>query len=283
MIIWLNDYGLNVPGSRVYVNEPLEGLDKPGVRTSRGTNTGQHGGYIGAQQYEARSVAITGSIFSSDVSEALQKRREIQSRLPIHPEVITVRIQDDDGSMYTFKAYLISFKMDINQARMKSIFKIELEAPDPVIYDDAAGAALDARVNQVIPGGFLFSSASPVFGGTFFFSAGSDSTTIDNTSEVQSYPIITIEGKITDPVFTNRTAGKSFKLEGYGVDASAVTVIDMGERTVTLNGGNVFAYVAEDSDWWTLAPGENEIEFTSGSGGDVKNAGLSWRPGYWGI
>jgi len=283
MRIWLNDYELNNPEKRVYINESIEGLDKPGIRTSKGTNTGQSGGYIGAQQYEPRDVSIQGSIFSNDVSEALQKRREIQSHLPIHPAIINVRVLDDDGAQYTFNAYLIDFKMPIDRSRKKSLFKIELEAPDPVIYDNAAGAALEATVNQVVPGGLQFTTTSPQFGTTMYFSSGSDSTTVDNTSEVVSYPVITIEGKVTDPVFTNRTTGESFRLEGYAVDASAVTVIDMAERTVTLNGGNVFAYAPVDVDWWGLVPGENRIEFTSGSGGDVTSASMTWRPGYWGI
>lgn len=282
MRIWLNDFELNNPSKRVYVNDPIEGLDKPPIRTSRGSNTGQSGGYIGAQQYGARPVTINGSIFSSDVAEALSMRREIQSHLPIHPNRITVRILDDDGSVYTFDAYLIDFQMPINRARMKSLFKIELEAPDPVIYDDAAGSALETVVNQLIPGGVQFTDTSPQFD-SFYFSAGSDSTTVTNTSDVTSYPIITIEGQITDPVFTNRTTGESFRLEDYAVDSSAVTVIDMANRTVKLNGGNVLAYAPVDVNWWGLVPGDNLIVFTSGNGGDVTEANISWRPGYWGI
>lgn len=282
MRLWLNDYELNNPDNRVYLDEPIEGLDLPPTRTSKGSNTGAHGGYIAAQLRGARAVSIPGHIFSGSVSEALQKRREIQSHLPLHPDVITVRLMDDDGSQYTFDAYLIDFKMPISRARMKSQFKIELEAPDPVIYDDAAGAALEALVNQVIPGGFQFTDESPQFD-SFYFSEGTASTTVVNTSEVTSQPIITITGKITNPVFINRTTGASFRLEGYAVDSSAVTVIDMAQRTVTLNGGNAFAYAPVDVEWWGLVPGDNLIEFTSGAGGDVTQATISWRPGYWGI
>jgi hypothetical protein len=282
MRLWLNEYELNSPENRVYVDVPLEGLEKPSVRTSRGTNTGQTGGYISAQLYDVRSVSILGRVFSPDINEALEKRREIQSYLKLHPEFIVVRILDDDGSQYTFNAYFVDFKMPIERGRMMSKFKLELEAPDPVIYDDAAGAALSATVNQIIPGGFQFTDTSPQFD-DFYFSAGSDATTVENTSEVTSLPIITITGQITNPIFTNRTTGESFRLEDYSVDSSAVTVINMAERTVTLNGGNVFAYAPVDVDWFGLVPGENRIEFTSGSGGDVTTATISWRPGYWGI
>lgn len=284
MRIWINEFSINDWVNRAWLNNgDVEGFDMPSIRTSKGSNTGQHGGYIGAQTFGPRSVTIPGSIFASDVSTALAKRRELQSHLVLHPGINRVRVEDDDGSRYVFDAALIDFKMPISRGRMKSLFKIELEAPDPIIYDDAAGSALEASINQVVPGGFQFTSTSPQFGSTFYFSAGQASTTVENTSEVNSYPVITIEGQITNPVFTNRTTGESFRLENYSVDASSVTVIDIAERIVTLNGGNVFAYAPVDVDWWALVPGENQIEFTSGAGGDVKSATMTWRPGYWGI
>lgn len=282
MRIWLGDFELNNADKRVYLQEPVEGLELPSIRTSKGSNTGQHGGYVGVQLFGTRAITLNGHIFADDIAEARQKRRDIQTHLPLRPTVIVVRIEDDDGMIYTLNAALIDFKMPIERSQHKFYFKIELEAEDPVIYDDAAGAALDAVVNQVIPGGVQFTDTSPQFD-SFYFSAGTDSSTVTNTSEVTSLPIIAIEGKITDPVFTNRTTGDSFRLEGYAVDSSAVTVINMAERTVTLNGGNAFAYAPVEVDWWGLVPGDNLIEFTSGAGGDVTQALISWRPGYWGI
>lgn len=283
MRIFLNDYELGNPADRIYLNEPVEGLELPSIRTSRGSNTGQHGGWVGPQFFGQRAVTINGHVFSDSLIEGRQKRREIQSHLPLRPTTITVRILDDDGMIYTFDAYVVDFKMPILRSHIKHIFKIELEAADSVIYDDAAGSALEATINQAVPGGYQFTSESPQFGSSFYFSPGQPSTTVTNTSEVTSYPIITITGAVTNPVFTNRTTGKSFRLDGYAVDSTAVTVIDMGKRTVKLNGGNAFAYAPVDVDWFGLVPGDNLIEFTSGSGGDVTSATASWRPGYWGI
>ena len=283
MRIWLNDFELNNPANRVYVNDPIEGLDMPTVRTSRGSNTGQHGGFIAAQLYGARSVTINGSIFASDVPEALSKRREIQSHLPIHPAIINVRILDDDGAQYTFDAYCIDFKMPINRGRSKSLFKIELEAPNPMIFDVSAGSELSSPVNKAVPGGIFFSADSPQFGSTFFFSKGQTSSTVTNTGDALVFPLITIRGAVTNPRFTNRATGESFWLENYAVSGGSVTVIDMAERTVTLDGGNAFAYAAVDADWFALVPGDNPIVFESDSVDDITAAEVSWRPGYWGI
>ncbi|NQD39963.1 phage distal tail protein [Glutamicibacter halophytocola] len=299
MRIWLNDFELNNPLKRVYINEDIEGLDLPSIRTSRGQRAGQSGSYFGAQLFDSRQISIKGSIFSSSIAEALERRREIQAVLPLYPERLTVRILDDDGYAYLLYAQVIDFKMPISRARMKSLFKLELEAPDATIYDDTAGSALRATINKAIPGGFMFTGTSPVFGYNFYFSAGQPNTTVENLSSIPVFPVIVIEGKTTNPVLTNLTTGVVFQLENYSTAADSVTVIDMQNRTVRLGtlsdidpdtgyfypgrGGNVYGYQPLTSEFWSLVPGENQIKLDSGSGSDVTTADMIWRPGVIGI
>lgn len=282
MRIWLNDFLLNDSTNRVYLKEPITGLELPGVRTSRGNRSGQSGSYIGAQFDDGRFITLNGHIWSTDVMEAKQKRREIQEALPLHPETITVRIQDDDGRTYELTAHYVDFKMPIDGSRFKHIFKIDLEAPDPIIYDTSAGAALTAIIQKAIPGGFQFTSTTPQFDG-FYFSDAQAISVINNSSPNPAKPLITFIGKLTDPVITNVATGESFRLEGYAVDSSAETVIDMAKHTVTLNGGSAFGYVPLDAQWWALEPGDNTIDFTSASGSDITAGEAEWRPGYRGI
>lgn len=282
--IWLNDYLLNDQANRTFLREPIEGLELPGIRTSDGMRSGQSGSYTGAQFYDARFVTLQGHIFSSTITEAKQKRREIQTALPLYPTPITVRIEDDDGYVYVFSAQLRDFKMPLTQSNFKHIFKIELKADDPTLYDNSAGSALTASINKPISGGLLFSATTPTFDSSFYFTAGQALSSVDNTSVVTVYPVITITGKTTNPVITNKTTGQVWALTGYTVASDSVTVIDMHNRTVKLNGGSVFSYVsATDDDWWGLAPGVNEVELLSSQDNDVASATVTWRPGVMGI
>lgn len=281
MRIWLNDFLLNDSTARVYLSS-VTGLELPGVRTSRGNRSGQSGSYIGAQFDDARFITLNGHIYSSSVIEAKQKRRDIQEALPLYPETITVRIQDDDGRTYELSAQYIDFKMPIEGSRFKHIFKIDLEAPDPILYDTSAGSALTAIIQKAIPGGFQFTDTAPQFD-SFYFTDAQAISVVNNSSPNVAYPIITIPGKLINPVLTNKNTGESFNLEGYAVDSSAVTVIDMANHTVTLNGGNAFGYVPLTAQWWGLEPGDNTIDFTSGSGSDITTGVMTWRPGYRGI
>lgn len=283
MRIWLNDYLLNDSTNRTYLREPIEGLELPGIRTSDGIRSGQSGSYTGAQFYDARFVTLQGHIFAATIIEAKQKRRDIQNALPLYPAPIVVRIEDDDGYIYTFSSQLRDFKMPLTQSNFKHMFKIELKADDPTIYDDTAGSALTATIMKPISGGMQFTDTSPQFGSTFYFSAGQPVSTVINTSNVVVYPVITITGKTTDPVLTNLTTGQVWSLDGYSVATDSVTEIDMYNHTVKLNGGSVFSYIPLTSEWWGFAPGPNEILLASSLDSDIKEATVTWRPGVMGI
>lgn len=61
-------------------------------------------------------------------------------------------------------------------------------------------------------------------------------------------------------------------------------VIDMAERTATLNGNSVAYYVTPGSEWFTLKElATNNIVFSSSGGDDTEQAKIRWRNGYLGI
>lgn len=283
MIIYLNSYPFNdvTAGNKVFLNEPIQGLEIPPLRTTSGDYSGQDGGYIGAQLYGMRLITLSGWVQADSPGEMEQTRRDIQAALteggPISMSIIT-----DGGNRYIVSTYLSDFTMDISGNLLLCDWKVDLIAPDPTIYDDT-GDPLTATITKATSGGLLFSATSPVFGSTFLFTPGDPNASVDNSGVVMAYPVITISGQTTSPVITNVTTNQTFELDGYQTSSDALTVIDMHEHTVTLNGGNAFGYISPDSEFWGLVPGVNEISFTSGSGSDVSTATVTWRPGLRGI
>lgn len=279
MRILINGFVFNDPGNRVYLDEDIEGLDYPEIRTSKGDLSGQHGGYVGAQFLGSRPITLPGKVFSSDVLEAKAKRRELQSIFKLAPETNEVVIEDDDGRSYLIFAALIDFKMPIKRNPLKSLFKLELEAPDPIIYDSTNGSELSVTVARATSGGFTWPITWPLT-----WQDGVGVTTVNNNGEVFIKPHkIELTNVGTNPVLTNVTTGQVFAFTGLTTTPGDKVVINMQERTVTLNGGSILNKVVPTSSWWGLAVGPNDIKLDTGSGSDTVVAKVKWRNGVMGI
>ena len=95
--------------------------------------------------------------------------------------------------------------------------------------------------------------------------------TIDSIDNV--YPVVTITGRTVNPILTDVTTGTIFKYEGT-ITASQVLVVDMMNKTATLNGTSVIGNVT--GDWLYLAPGNNRMTYTADNA-DAPNATIEWQ------
>lgn len=276
MIVYLNDFEVNTPTNNFWLDEDITGLSMPGIRTSSGDYSGQDGGYVGAQFFSMRQIAMNGRCFSGDVTELEAKRRAIQ--LALLSKDVTLRIITNAGNDYVMQCKLLRFDMPIKRAIVQAPFKIELLASDPVIYDN--NTVLTVALSRAVGGGYTFPIVYPVV-----WAAGSQPTNIENTGTVTIYPIITIAGTATNPRITNLTTGKFFRVNDITLGSGDTLVIDMKKknRTVLLNGGNILYKVTDDSDWLSLEIGDNNMLYETDSSGDTANAVISWQAGCIGI
>lgn len=278
MIITLNDFELNSRDSRFYLDEDVQGLGLPEIRTSSGVYSGRDGGYIGAQFYGMRALSLVGRVFGKDIVELEQKRRELQDAL--RTKNITMRVTTNAGYTYLIYCNLLKFDMPIKRTVNIAPFKIELLAADPIIYDDTNGAALKVTVNKVLSGGYIFPVVYPVL-----WQAGALPTSVNNGGNTMVYPVITFTGSAHEPVLYNNTLGKLFRMEDFTMGANDTLVVDMNPRarTVLLNGGSVFHKVSADSQFWGLEVGANNLLLDTNNGNDTVSAEVEWRSGYIGI
>lgn len=92
------------------------------------------------------------------------------------------------------------------------------------------------------------------------------SPTVDNTGDVEAWPVWTIEGPMSDLTLSNETTGASLSLT-YTVAADNSIIVDTrpGMKTVELNAStNLYPYLVRSSSLWALHPGENEVSVEVG-------------------
>ena len=278
MTITLNGLVINDPtnGNGIYLDEPIDGLDLPPLRTSSGSYSGRDGGWVGAQFYASRLLSLTGRVFSSNVATLYASRKTLQSSLA--QPAVTVLVSTDDGGQYRLDCTLDSFDMPIKRAKSRADFHITLLNADAIIYDTSAGGADTASIARTSGGGLSWPLTWPLT-----WSAGSAPTTVTNNGTVTIFPTVTLTGVMTSPVLTNNTTGQFISLPTFTTAAGDVLKIDMLNRTVLLNGGSVLPAVVTSSSWWPLIPGSNSISLATGSSSDTVTGTVTWRSGIRGI
>ena len=219
---------------------------------------------------------MQGRIFSSDITTVETARTALQAA--VKGQTVTMRIVTNAGHAYVVYCNLIDFEMPLTRDLFSSPFQIELLASDPTIYDDTGGGALTATISKLVSGGYTYPVVYPVV-----YSGGGSPTTITNSGTASVFPTITLTGVMNNPVLTNFTTGQVFSLSGLITGSGDTVVIDMRQRTVTLNGSSIFGLVGPLASWWYLQPGNNSVTLTTPNSGDTVTGVVSWRAGYMAI
>lgn len=279
MIVAVNGYTINDPTSATtcYLDEPVDGLGLPPVRTSSGNYSGRDGGYVGSQFYGMRLITMTGRFFSSSPANLEAARKALAAA--VAASSVTLTITTNAGGQYLINCYLDELDMPIQKSPNTAPFSLTLIAADPIIYDNSAGGTMSATVNLSIGGGVTW----PISWTPVTWAPGAQPTVINNAGQVNIYPVITLTNQMTSPVITNKTTGQFFSLSGLTTSAGDTVVIDMLNRTVLLNGGSVLPFVNTSSTWWALIPGNNSVALNTNNSADTVVATVTYKTGYRGI
>lgn len=273
--IWLNLNNFYIGKERdVILQSPLDGLTLPSIRTSSGDYSGRSGGWVDGQFYSKREIVIRGVLKGN----YMNRLNEMQNKLPLN-QMIPLFIHTRYGN-YLTEVYTLDLKTEFDSWGFMR-FEITLVAPEPYLYSAGDGVNPDSGwisfvIQKQIEGGYITPYILPVV-----WEAGTQPNIIDNEG-VDTLPQIVLKGKWTNPVITNLTTNEFVKLN-ITTQAGDELIIDMKERTVTLNGGSVLPFRDASSDWWGLVHGQNTIEVLSDSQTDTSEAVIRYREQYLGI
>lgn len=90
---------------------------------------------------------------------------------------------------------------------------------------------------------------------------------------------ITFHGPLLNPTLRNNTTGQMIRVKRRLVKGDKL-VIDTGEKSILLNGENVFHWIDIDSEFWSLQVGANEIEYFADEGMETADLEIRWQERY---
>ncbi len=276
--VFLNDFQINDQLIGMHLDEPIEGLaGLPAIRTSQGTNLGANGGWTTKQLYEPRFISFSGRIFGRTVAEVEDRRREFSTILAkIVRNKGALRIITPAGHVYSTEVVLIGVEMPINKVLNLVEWKINLKADDPLLYDNSDGELL-ATIRKTRQGGFIVPFEFPLY-----ISPDEQPATVNNSGNETILPNIIISTKATNPKIINRTTNQSMEITTVVKDGDKLE-IDMKNKTILLDGMNIYDLQTAGSNFWGLIAGDNRIELQTDIQDERTEAELRFRSGFIGI
>lgn len=265
-------------GIGYFVEIPIEGLEYPPVRQSIYDKPGEHGSNLSNVLYSGRTIIIVGSVFASTNTTYEALRRALEGALRIVknqftvPVPLTLYFTTTDSLALQTDTFIKSFELKVTNVT-NGKFRIELFAPDFPLYSQSQSVATLTRASG---GGAVYPIIYPIIYGA---STGGQALVV-NQGDAESYPVITLNGPITNPIIQNVTTGRYLELD-MTLNSGDQVVIDMKNKTIVLNGTqSVIGNKNSASQWWWLDPGNNTIRFFTSSGADTGNVQIAYRDAY---
>jgi hypothetical protein len=257
----------------------VDGLESlPGIR-NQDDNRGYHDGMFTGRDFLAgRTISIIFNTFGNNLGSAQTNYNTIQR---------TLLPQTSGTTPLYFKFPNIPASEQFVNARVRGLrttvdpnytygyitSMVEFFCPDPNYYDSNLQTA-----NMLISAA-LGRTYNREFNYTYGGGSSSVTTTINNIGWATTYPTITIQGPITNPIIGNTTTGNTLNFTGT-YSALDVLEIDLYNQLITLNGVAARNLLISGT-WFAAPPGNSNFFFTGSSTlAGTTQATVSWYSAY---
>lgn len=246
-----------------YVSE-AEGLGVPPVDIESTKGYRQDGVTVHGVDYQPRVFTLSFGVKGKDFLAAADERRKI-TRFFADKKPKKFVYMRDNFTAYLYPVYLMDgYESPIASSRLMPGI-VQFMAGDPYFKNDipATSAVIEEPLLEWPEEGLEL----PEDG--IELSATTTKLMVYNNGDVQADAIIRFIGPAVTPYVENTTTGERIEVdrtldEDAVLEISSVTgrvdIIEDGERH------NAFNFISDDSEFITLAPGMNEIEFGSAGG-----------------
>jgi len=257
----------------------VDGLESLPVIRNQDDNRGYADGmFTGNDFLSGRTITITMNTFSGNGNSAQANFNLLQAALlPQTSGTTPLQFQlSPAGGLQRVNARVRTNKtvVDPNYTYGYITSQYSFFCADPRYYDDTLQTATLAVGNPL----------GRQYNRTYNLSYGGGSstltTTVNNAGWATTYPVITLNGPITNPTLGNNTQGTYITIQGTYANTDTI-VIDLDQKLITLNGNPARNLINGGSNWFSAPPGNNSF-FLAGTGTLIGTtaATITWRNAY---
>jgi hypothetical protein len=257
----------------------VDGLESlPSIR-NQDDNRGYHDGmFTGRDFLNGRVISIIFNTFGDSNGSAQTNYNTIQRTLLPQTSGTTplyFKFPNSPTSEQFVNARVRNLRttVDPNYTYGYITSQVDFFCPDPNYYDNN----LQTSVMQISAA--LGRTYNKTFNYTYGGGSATVTTTISNIGWGTTYPTITINGPITNPVVGNSTSGDTLYFTGT-YSALDLLEINLYDQLITLNGAPARNLLISGT-WFDAPPGNSNFFFTgTGTLAGTTQATVSWYSAY---
>ena len=226
----------------------------------------------------SKVISIDIAVRGTDINDFYTKRQALLKAIyPNTNQSVVFTYTTEDSKVYTFEGYL---RTGVNEGERTGAYQtigFSIYVPSGTITNGNLNSITLAQTG--VASGAVLPWTLPILLGTV-----SGAGTLTNSGNGYATVNIQIVGPGEGFTILNQTTGDSFKVDGLTLTAGQIIEVFGSTQTVTQQGVSIYQYVTSDSNFITLAPGNNNLALyvDSGATSDTK-AIITWYNTYVGI
>jgi phage-related protein len=234
----------------------------PSLRVQDSDRGYQDGAISGRDFLSARQITITLQIMSGNGLSAQANYNALQAALqPQQSGTSPLQFQLAPGDNFQYVSARVrrataTVDPDYTYGRIKAQY--EFFCPDPRYYD------YTVQTGSMLPTTIVGRTYNRTYNMTYGGGSLTGNLSVQNNGSTTTYPLITINGPVTNPSVGSFTANAALSFN-YTMAQSDVIVINLLNRTISLNGNPARNLLKGSSSWFGATPGSNLFYFTGTS------------------
>ena len=268
---------LEIKTTKPYILQQVEGLGIPDNTSESLKSPNQDGTSYVQTLLESRDIDLEFGILIAGFTDQFALRESVCRTL--NPKYELDILYEYPGGSKRITGHLagpVEFPKGDLPGYQKAICTIECSNP---FWRDAN------------PSGEILALTVPKFSFPLVFDPGilfsillNKTVTIDNIGHTNTPLKITFNGPAENPIVTNETTGEFMRVNKILLSSEVLVInTEFGNKYVRINGVNAFGFIAPESTFFNLAPGENVITYDADVGADNAEVVLTYSNLYTGV